>query len=433
MLAVLVVALVLGVTGVVLVRLHERELIANLDHSLEQRADQVLASLLADAGDAFASSNAEDRLAQLVAADGSTVGGTSNLGGVAVVAPIPEGELAAFTTADLPLEDDAYRLWVRGVRTGEGVQTLVVGENIDDLNDSVRTLEVLLLTIVPLVVVVLGALVWWLVGWTLRPVEAIRRRVASIELDRLAERVPDPGTEDEIARLASTMNAMLDRLDEASARQRRFVADASHELRSPLTRIRTTLEVDLAAPDADLVQTCDQALDATIAMQAMVDDLLYLARRDAGPAPERFSPVDLDVVVDAEVQQIRTHTLLDIDQSAVSAAVVSGSRQQLRRMVANLLDNAVRYAEHRVLVALEEVGDRAVLVFEDDGPGIDPADRDRVFGRFTRLDDARASTTGGTGLGLAIVHDIVSTHGGHIVIEDAASGGARIVVELPIQ
>ncbi|MDH5237537.1 MAG: HAMP domain-containing histidine kinase, partial [Acidimicrobiia bacterium] len=259
------------------------------------------------------------------------------------------------------------------------------------------------------------------------------RRVASIELDRLAERVPDPGTEDEIARLASTMNAMLDRLDEASARQRRFVADASHELRSPLTRIRTTLEVDLAAPDADLVQTCDQALDATIAMQAMVDDLLYLARRDAGPAPERFSPVDLDVVVDAEVQQIRTHTLLDIDQSAVSAAVVSGSRQQLRRMVANLLDNAVRYAEHRVLVALEEVGDRAVLVFEDDGPGIDPADRDRVFGRFTRLDDARASTTGGTGLGLAIVHDIVSTHGGHIVIEDAASGGARIVVELPIQ
>ncbi|MGI9600585.1 MAG: sensor histidine kinase [Acidimicrobiales bacterium] len=430
-LAVVLVAVVLGVTSVLLLRLYEQQLLDSLDQSLEQRGDQIIAALGTGSGDPFVNSNAEDRLAQLLDPTGVVRFGTDNLAGVAVAGPLDAGDTVARTTSNLPLEDDAFRLVVRGFAAPEGVQTLVVGENIDDLDDTVRTLRVLLSTLVPLVVVVLGGLVWWLVGRTLRPVEDIRSRVATIELDRLAERVPDPGTDDEVARLARTMNAMLDRLDESADRQRRFVADASHELRSPLTRIRSTLEVDLASGDADLRQTCTEALDAAVGMQVLIDNLLFLARRDAGSGPDPSTVVDLDVVVDEEVQLGRGLTELEIDQSGVSAAVVRGNRSQLHRLVANLVDNAVRYAEQRVVVTLDQSQGRAWLVVDDDGPGIDPADRTKVFDRFTRLDDARSVDTGGTGLGLAIVGEIVAAHDGHVVVSESASGGARVTVDLP--
>jgi signal transduction histidine kinase len=262
--------------------------------------------------------------------------------------------------------------------------------------------------------------VWVLVGRTLRPVERIRAEVSSIGLDELGRRVPVPAGDDEIARLAATMNEMLERLDGAHRRQQRFVADASHELRTPLTRMRTELEVPGGDPDA----LRRSVLDDVVTLQRLIDDLLVLARRDAG-ASTATRPVDLDEIVLEEARAAG-----GVDVSAVSAAQVRGDPAALRRVVRNLLDNARRHATARVAVAVREDGDVAVVTVDDDGPGIPPDRRAEVFRRFTRLDDARTSA-GGSGLGLAIVDAVVTEHGGAVAIDDSPLGGARVEVRLP--
>jgi signal transduction histidine kinase len=277
-------------------------------------------------------------------------------------------------------------------------------------------------------------LIWWLVARTLRPVESIRREVADISGQNLHRRVPEPSTGDEIARLAHTMNAMLDRVEEAAERQQRFVADASHELRSPLTRIRSELEVDLGDPGtADLVATHRSVLDETEKLQRLVDELLFLARSDAFEHHDRHSvAVDLDDTVLRETQRLRGTSTIPIDISGVSAAQVRGDPSDLTRVVRNLTDNAVRHAHSTVTIALSEHGGHAVLTVADDGPGIPPERREEAFERFTRLDEARAATDGGTGLGLAITREIVERHGGTIVVDPHHAAGARFVVELPL-
>jgi signal transduction histidine kinase len=229
------------------------------------------------------------------------------------------------------------------------------------------------------------------------------------------------------------MNDMLARLESASAGQRRFVADVSHELRTPLTRLRTTLEVDLAHAAPDFETTCRAALGDAIDMQNLVDDLLFLARRDAGDVAADREPVDFDVVVDDEVRRVRAESNDSprIDMSAVSAAVVDGDVLHLTRLVRNLLTNATRYANDEVRVALTESEGVVVLTIADDGPGVPPEDRGRVFERFVRLDEARSALSGGTGLGLAIVRDIAEAHGGSVSISDSPIGGALVAVRFP--
>jgi signal transduction histidine kinase len=246
----------------------------------------------------------------------------------------------------------------------------------------------------------------------------------------LDRRVPEPPTTDEIARLAHTMNAMLDRLARAAERQRRFVADAAHELRSPLARVRAELEVDAAHPaSADQAATATSVLDQTLGLQRLVDDLLLLAREDAGIAtPAQFVPVDLDDVAAAVVRLRQDPRIVARDLAPVQ---VLGSRNQLERVVANLLDNAVRHARERIVLTLAARGSAAELTVSDDGPGIPAADAERIFERFTRLDDARSARDGGAGLGLAIARDIAERHGGSLTLDPAVSGGARFVLRLP--
>jgi signal transduction histidine kinase len=431
LIAVLAVAAVLIANAVLVVLLQRRSLMDNLDQSLEQRADQIAASL-GDLDGGFANSNTEDRFAQLLDDEGRLVVSTDNVAG----GPIPvdasgSGSQKLWTTSDVPLEDDAYRMLVRRVDGDTGSGVLIVGENIDDLQDAVGNLAFTLAGLIPVVVVALGALVWWLVGRTLQPVEQIRREVAEISLERLDRRVPDPDTGDEIDRLASTMNAMLDRLESSNARLQRFVADASHELRSPLTRIRSSVEVDLAAADRDLDETCRGVLEETVAIQELVDDLLFLARNDDPHVLPHREHVDLDVVVDREVERLREETGAVVDMTGVSAGLISGDPSQMARLVRNLLNNGSRHARERVVVTLAPHGGSIRLIVDDDGAGVAEDDRDRIFDRFTRLDEARTATTGGTGLGLAIARDIAVAHGGTIRCETAPSGGARFVVELP--
>lgn len=436
--ATIVVAIVLGVSAVGLVRFERRQLSSALDRTLIQRADTIIASLTADEPTTvIANSNADDQAAQLLSVvDGESlvVAATANLADVAAVAgALDDGQAQRFDDlTDVALPEDVYRVLSLPVGTPSGQMTLHVLESTDDLDEIVQTLVWRLSVSLPIVLGLLVGLMWWLVGRALRPVEAIRREVADISGRDLDRRVPEPPQNDEITRLASTMNAMLDRIAEVSSRERRFVADASHELRTPLTRIRAAVEVDAANPaDAEWEATNRLVLEETEALQQLVDDLLYLARSDAGALSPARSPVDLDDIVFDEVRRQRTRASLRFDVSRVSAAHVSGNATELARLVSNLLDNAARHATTGVVVSLNDVDDVVALVVQDDGPGVPPGLGEVVFERFGRADDDRGSDTGGTGLGLAIARDIVERHGGRIALDEGWTRGARFVVSLP--
>jgi len=284
---------------------------------------------------------------------------------------------------------------------------------------------------VPLLVIDVALLAWFAVGRALRPVDAIRRRVDEIGGEALDRRVPVTGTGDEIDMLAITMNRMLERLEKSSERQRQFVSDASHELRSPLASMRVQLEVALAHPDrAVWHDIADGVLDEGLRMERLVDDLLALARADEGVLVRRRESVDLGLlaVAEGESEIVGEHAL---DLSAIEEdVIVVGDSLALRRVLRNLIGNAVRHTTSRISVEVFRSGEHAVLVVEDDGAGIALDHRERVFERFTRLEEARSRDAGGAGLGLAVVAEVVAAHGGTVAVEDGTLGGARFVVRL---
>ncbi len=422
------VSLVLLVAGAFLVAVQHRTLTNNLHDALEQRSDDVVGLLRAgrEPRDA-AVAGGDDVLIQLATDDGQLFSSAPS-------SPITTGVRTSALTpsfATITLDAGHYVVATRPVATIHGSAVLRVAGLTDDVREARRVLVASLELGIPVVALLLGALVFALVGRTLRPVEAIRREVDEIDGSRLERRVPDPGGDDEVARLAATMNRMLDRLDDSAQRQKRFVADASHELRGPLARMRAGLEVDLPrAERAGLGDVQQAALDDAAELERLVDDLLELARLDEGRGLERRVAVDLDDIVLREVPRMRDAAGPQFDLTQVSSAQVVGDPAQLVRVIRNLLDNAARHANGQVIVSLGEVGTRAVLTIADDGPGIAPADRQRIFERFTKLDDARTAGTG-SGLGLAITRQIVGVHGGTISVDGSSIGGTRMVVSLP--
>jgi signal transduction histidine kinase len=228
------------------------------------------------------------------------------------------------------------------------------------------------------------------------------------------------------------MNRMLGRLDEAQFRQRRFVSDASHELRSPVASIRQHTEVALAHPEGSSVrELADVVLEEDVRLQRIVEDLLLLTRIDEGTLELRRAPVDLDDLVFEEASRLRGSTNLTIDVARVSAGRVSGDRDKLERLVRNLSDNAARHARTTISLSLRDGGGTVVMAIDDDGSGIPAAQRERIFDRFVRLEDARDRDSGGSGLGLAIVLEIAAFHRGTVRVLDSALGGARFEVLLP--
>jgi signal transduction histidine kinase len=336
------------------------------------------------------------------------------------------------TIDDLPFADgDSYRVIALPSSTPDGPVTVYVAASLAPADDAVELLQGGLAVGAPLLLVLVALTTWIVTGRTLRPVDAIRAEVADISERSLDRRVPVPPLDDEISRLASTMNTMLDRLDTAAERQRRFVADASHELQTPLAAARTDLEVALAHPaSANWTERAADLLAANQRMEWLVRDLLFLARADAGVSRAPARPVDLDDVVLSEAARIRRAGRLRVETGAVSAAAVEGRPDELTRAVRNLLDNAERYAASTIRIELGSDDRDVELVVHDDGPGISPADRERVFQRFARLGDDRSRETGGTGLGLAIAKEIIEAHSGSIAVTDAARG-TRFVVRLP--
>ncbi|HEY4607342.1 MAG TPA: HAMP domain-containing sensor histidine kinase [Acidimicrobiia bacterium] len=432
-LAAVAVAVVLAAAAIGLVLIQRTQLVAGVDASLQRRAQDI--ETLLGSGDSLptALGGTEEDFVQLVTSGSQVTANSANLNGSSALPLSAPSTGTVIRTVEVPqVDDEQFRVLSRRVDATDGPALLHVGSALDDVGESVAILAGSLAVTIPVVVLLLAALVWWLVGRTLSPVEDIRAEVAEIGQAELGRRVPQPPGDDEIARLADTMNRMLDRLQESGTRQQAFVADASHELRSPLTRIRSNLEVDLASNQGGgSGATLATILEEVIGLQRLVEDLLHLARSDAGQGTTRAEPVDLDDLVLEAAQAARAEGKVTVDSSGVSGAQVMGDAHQLARAIRNLADNAVRHASQVVRLGLSESGEQVVLVIEDDGPGIPEEERERVFERFTRLDQARTPGQGGTGLGLAIARDIVERHGGTITVESGDDRGAKFVVTLP--
>ncbi|MGW4804659.1 sensor histidine kinase [Kitasatospora sp. NPDC004272] len=277
------------------------------------------------------------------------------------------------------------------------------------------------------------ALVAWAVtGLALRPVEAIRCRMERIGAGAFHERVPVPAARDEIAGLAVTTNRTLDRLERSLIEQRRLVTDAAHELRTPVAVLRSTLEVALAHPErADWREVVERSLADTARLHRLTDDLLLLSRGEE--RPRQAGTVDWGDLLGEQLAERAFGGERRIRVLELRPVTVPGTEQLLGRVVDNLLDNACRHAAERVTVSLRTVDGRAVLTVADDGPGIPAADRERVFERFVRLDEARSRTDGGTGLGLSLVRGIAEGLGGSAeAVEPSAGAGAELVVRLPL-
>ncbi|MFD4662183.1 sensor histidine kinase [Streptomyces halstedii] len=323
-----------------------------------------------------------------------------------------------------------YRFAAVEATTSAGVTlTVHAGAPLAAEQEAVGSVRGAMLAGLPALLLVVAAVTWLVTRRALRPVEGIRRELAAITASQdLGRRVPEPGSRDEIARLARTTNETLSALETSVDRQRRFVADASHELRSPIASLRTQLEVGAAHPE---LLDLPGAVADTVRLQALAADLLLLARLDAGERPGRAA-VDLGALVREEVSQ-RAGDRIPVEVSVAEggAVEVSGSRGQLARVIGNLLDNAERHAERSVAVTVRAEGRDVCLEVADDGTGVPPPERERIFERFVRLDDARTRDDGGAGLGLALARDIVSRHGGTLTVDTSPRGGAAFTLRLP--
>jgi signal transduction histidine kinase len=314
-------------------------------------------------------------------------------------------------------------------------QVVIAAVSYAEVRDSLATLVKVLAIGTPLLFALLALATWLLTGYTLRPIAALRRGAAEVTETGVPRDLPVPPARDEVRSLAVTLNDMLSRLAEAQQRQRDLVSDTAHELRSPIASIRAQLEVALDHPDGlDWAETARDVHADTLRLARLAEDLLLLARLDGQHL--RRKPIDLAAVCEWAAARYAT-ARVPVRAEAAGACVVAGDQDALARLLVNLLDNAVRHAASQVCVSVRADGGWAVLAVTDDGPGIPPEDAERVFGRFARLDDARAragkDSAGeeGAGLGLAIVRSTAEAHGGSVSLGDARPG-LRAVVRLPL-
>ena len=314
-----------------------------------------------------------------------------------------------------------------------GHHVVIAAISYTEASDSLATLAKVLAIGTPLLFGLLALATWLLTGYTLRPIAALRRGAAEVTGTGVPRALPVPPARDEVRSLAVTLNDMLSRLAEAQQRQRDLVSDTAHELRSPIASIRAQLEVALDHPDGlDWTETARDVHADTLRLARLTEDLLLLARLDGQPL--RRKPTDLAAVCESVAARYAT-ARVPVRAEAAGPCVVAGDPDALARLLVNLLDNAVRHAASRVCVSVLRDGGWAVLTVTDDGPGIPPEDAERVFGRFARLDDARARRARGeegAGLGLAIVRSTAEAHGGTVSLGDAGPG-LRAVVRLPLR
>ena len=431
--ATLVVAAALVVGAVILVLTLRAALTRGVERSVRQQVATAAGLVSQGETPGVVDSDDDDLAAQIVDADGHVLAASrlaQRAGDKPLVDDLEPGRSSVVVVSGT---GERFLAVTATAHTSEGPRTVIVAATLEVAEQSSSLVTLLLLIGLPLVIGLVAAITWRTVGRALAPVDEITTAADAVSGTDLTRRVPTPGSEDEIARLARTMNRMLDRLEEAQRRQRRFVSDASHELRSPVAAVRQHAEVARAHPESTTTRgLADTVLAEAWRLQRLVDDLLVVAHADEDQPALHRHPVELDDIVLEEVRRLHTTTDLDVDATAVSAGAVAGDADALRRVVRNVVDNAARHAATRVSFALAERDGTVTLAVEDDGPGVPPSDRDRVFERFVRLDDARARPDdAGSGLGLAIVAELIDALDGRVDMTDAALGGTRIEISLP--
>ncbi|MFD3581512.1 sensor histidine kinase [Streptomyces sp. NPDC058683] len=347
-----------------------------------------------------------------------------------VQAALPDIVLDTAPPADASSTTSADQGASASVGTPTGPILVQAFANRAPAHTAVITLTWALVPCTALLVLLVAYLAWYAMGRALRPVENIRAEFADITAHSLQRRVPVPDSDDEVASLAETMNGTLDQLQRAVGRLRTFTSDASHELRGPLTTLKARLELALARPDrAEWTAVGSEALRDTTRLEDIVADLLLLARLDARQ-PLKLQPLCVtDLLRRTLAERYPGQPVVLVADSGPDEAVL-GSRTALARLFMNLLDNALRHADSTVTVEVRLTENEVVVEVSDDGPGIPEPDRERVFDRFTRLDNARTRSEGGTGLGLAIARDIAAAHGGTLTAEPprTTDGGARLLL-----
>ena len=433
--ATVLVALLLAVASVVILRLVENDLISEAEGALNETIadlrDDIGAVTLPDEVLLELNTGSDTVFVGLIEGDDELIGeiidpDTEEFVAELFIDPSTGEVVRAFAEGEevpvTEISESVREVIASAVRLDTG-QYLIAGIELTGVRDSIDALRRTMLVVVPLLVVAMALVVWWLVGFALRPVSNVTARAREITAATLHERVPEPQTDDEIGDLARVLNDMLDRIEGGVAKQRQFIADASHELRTPLAAIRAAAEIQESTDRRRSKELAEDIQAEVDRMDELVDDLLALARLDESDRTgwDRFdlATVTTDLVLEG-TSSVRVRS------DATGPVWIDGRRRDWERVIDNLVANADRYGASSVQVEIRADGDRGVLRVIDDGPGIPEADRERVFERFTRLDEARSPS--GFGLGLAIVRAVARSHGGDATIGDPPEGGGTTVV-----
>jgi heavy metal sensor kinase len=426
-------AVVIAAVGVFLAVRLRADLTQGIDLSLRPAAAQIAADYRKEGVPEFADSagtvlKGERAAAQLLAPDGTVLASYGD-----PVAASPMLGPGAAATMTRTLGGQAFRLTAqRVVRNGEP-RIVVAAQSLAVVERAVRRVIVLLLIAGPAALAAIALGGWWLARRALVPVERMTASAERIGVDQLGERVAVPRAQDELAHLARTLNGMLARIEGGVAEQRRLIADTSHELRTPLAAMLAELDVSLREDD---LSPSARAVLLSVREEAerlgrTVDDLLTLAAGDDGRLVARPEPADLaDVAarVQAALRPLAERRRVRVERRGDPAGVLADA-ELLAHALRNVVENAIKFGpEGGTVIVTTETGDGwSRVVVEDEGPGVPPELRERVFDRFFRADASRTRATGGSGLGLAIARDIVAAHDGRVWIRDDGA----FVVELP--
>ena len=429
---------ILLVSSFIAFTLHERQQMGALDAALLEEADTSAEEIShADASRARAIvselSREHDlgarRRVQLITSEGviTDAGDPGALG--------PKVNVRSGFRGMLDGEDHAFRFAVVPVSVSGQPGLLLDGADTGPIRKDVARLKAALLLSIPLILVLCVAGGYWLAGRALEPIESVTAALAAIEPGHLESRLPAPRVADEVGRLTSVINALLDRLERASATERRFASDAAHELRTPLAVLRTGLEVTLARDrtGAESRAALENAHREVVELCKIAEELLMLARLNGEVAIDR-EPVDLAAIaaeVASTVEPLAAAKGIALSANGASGVVVEGNEGHLRRLVINLLDNALKFTPERGTIRIEVAREdgRAILRVADTGPGIDAADLPFIFQRFYR---GHRPAGDGAGLGLSLCHEIARLHGGEITAANLPAGGSEFIVRLPL-
>jgi heavy metal sensor kinase len=439
-----------GIGAFVVVRLHA-DLIGGVDQGLDARAAQISLGFqgggegeFQDVSDAsLVGLHQSESAAQLLGMDGTVLESTGDP--IAERPLLSAEELARVVGGDRVRESlitgadgESFRILALRLPTREGGDIIVVATSLDEVDTSVHRLLVLLLIAGPAALAAAGAGGWLLARTALAPVASMTREASEIGMARPDERIDVPHTTDELSRLATTLNAMLDRLQRGVDEKRRFVADASHDLRTPLAVMRSELDVSLRSPDLTpgAKEALTSAREEVERMTRIVDNLLTLARIDEGGLELLREPIDLRALVEGvadSMGSLAAERGLDVEVEGEAGEVrVDGMR--VEQVVTNLLSNAVRYADtdSGVGISVWRTSTEAGVTVRDHGPGVPTELLSKIFERFVKADAPRSDPGGGSGLGLAICREIVEAHGGRVWVDSTLGSGSAFSFAIPV-